>query len=88
MKNKIIHPGNFQCFLDIYKENLIKEVQNNPNEYAWSLDQLETVFSRMSSAIERGSFNKDSKAFKNTCKELKIKHTYKDIENFICLGGV
>jgi hypothetical protein len=80
-----IHPGNFQCFLNVYKEKLIESIKNNPDEYSWSLNELETVFQRMSRAIEKGSFNKDSSAIKATCKELKIKHTYTAIRDFITL---
>lgn len=74
---------NTEKFLEIYKKNLRKSHEENPQDYAWPISELENVFKRMSDAIERGSFNKDSKAFKQTCKELKIKHTYRDIENFL-----
>jgi hypothetical protein len=82
---KTTHPGNLQCFLDVYKENLLKQIRENPQDYAWDVSQFDEVFSRMAKAIERGSFNKDSKAFKATCKELKIKHTYTAIREFISL---
>lgn len=81
----IIHHGNLQCFIDVYKEKLIESRQKNPESYSWPESEFETVFGRMVSAIQRGSFNKDSDAFKATCKELKIKHTYKAIQDFISL---
>lgn len=37
----------------------------------------------MRRAIRKNSFNKDGRAFKATCKRLKIAHTYKAINNFI-----
>ena len=80
-----IHPGNLQCFLDVYRGHLFKSVTEQPNYYAWPISDFDKVFERMSKAIERGSFNKDSKAFKDTCKELGIKHTYKAIREFISL---
>ncbi len=85
MKPQVIHPGNLQCFLDCYYKNLVKARREFHEEYAWPDSELETVFEHMASAIEKGSFNKDSRAFKATCKELKIKHTYTAIKEFISL---
>lgn len=85
-KVRIIHPGNFQCFLDIYRTELEKAVKSNPEQYAWNIQELEVVFKRMSAAIEHGSFNKDSEAIKRTCKALNIKHTYRAIDEFILTG--
>lgn len=79
------HPDNFQCFIKCYRDNLLKALGLYPQEYPWPESQIDQVMQRMTIAIERGSFNKDSHAFKMTCKELKIKHTYKDIKNFISL---
>lgn len=33
--------------------------------------------------LKKGSFNKDTKAFRDTCKDLGIKHTYKSINEYI-----
>jgi hypothetical protein len=74
---------NLDIFLDAYKEQLRLSHQNNPEQYVWPLSELETVFNRMKQAIQKGSYNKDSSAFKATCKELKIKHTYLAIDCFI-----
>jgi hypothetical protein len=73
---------NFDLFLARYKENLINARMNHPTMYAWPDSEFETVFKRMVEAISRGSFNKDSIALKNTCKDLGIKHTYKAIKEF------
>lgn len=75
--------SNLEKFLLIYKKNLTEQVKNNPQEYMWALSELDEVFKRMKSAIERNTFNKDSNVFKLTCKELNIKHTYKAISEFI-----
>jgi hypothetical protein len=80
-----IHPGNFECFMDVYAEQLKIARTTHPELYAWSLDEMPKVLERMRLAVARGSFNKDSQAIKATCKVLKIKHTYKDIEKFISL---
>jgi hypothetical protein len=75
--------SNKDKFLELYKRNLKEQITLDPQNYAWNISELDVVFERMRSAIIRGTFNKDSKAFRLTCKELKIKHTYKDIKNFI-----
>jgi hypothetical protein len=81
----VIHPGNLQCFLDCYYQNLLKARREYPKDYAWPDSEMSVVFNRMTKAIKVGSFNKDSHAFKWTCKELKINHTYKAIREFISL---
>jgi len=80
---RAVHPGNFQCFMDEYKKQLEYSVKTFPEEYAWPIENLEAVCERMVAAVERGSFNKDSRSFKLTCKALGIKHTYKAIVEFI-----
>jgi hypothetical protein len=80
-----IHPGNFECFLEVYAEKLREALKLHPEQYSWPESELPKVLERMRAAIERGTFNKDGYAFKATCKELKIKHTYKAIQEFISL---
>lgn len=80
-----IHSGNFECFIDVYTEKLKQARIKYPNNYQWPDSEFNTVIARMRTAIEKGSFNKDSHAFKMTCKELKIKHTYTAIKEFISL---
>ena len=67
----------------VYAEQLEKAVREHPQEYAYPVDQVPTVVQRMRGAIQENRFNKDSTAFRQTCKVLKIKHTYKAIEQFI-----
>lgn len=61
---------------DIYREELANAVRDYPNEYAWPIDQVPVVADRMVDAMKRGSYNKDGRAFKATCRRLGIKHTY------------
>lgn len=70
-----------------YQKNLSICREKHPDVYAWSLSELETVWLKMCHAIDKGSFNKDSHAFKMTCKELRIKHTYRDIETYLGSQG-
>jgi hypothetical protein len=81
--SRVIHPGNFQCFFEEYSKQLEFSIKEDPENYAYSVNELPQVLERMRAAIERGSFNKDSPTFKRTCKALGIKHTYKAIDEFI-----
>ena len=66
-------------FLTIYLEELEKAVKNYPQEYLYGIQQVPSVYERMKSAFIKGSYNKDSRAIKATCKRLGIKHTYEAI---------
>lgn len=80
-----IHPGNLAAFIDVYSEELSKAHTAHPELYAFPASQLPAVLARMTSAIERGSYNYDSPTFKATTKRLGIKHTRTAIETFIRL---
>jgi len=75
--------SNFDTFAQVYTEELIKAVTNYPKEYAWPLANVPTVAKIMLDAVKAQTYSKDGRAFKNTCKRLNIKCTYKDINNFI-----
>jgi len=72
-----------ETFIAEYTKQLRLAVLNFPNEYAYPVEQVPHVVSLMREAIRLGSFSKDSRAFKETCKVLGIKHTYKEIAHFI-----
>lgn len=69
-------------FIIEYTTQLEKAIMAYPDEYAYPISEVEIVVSRMAAAIERNSFNKDSRAIKATCKELGIKFTYAAIKEF------
>ena len=70
-------------FCKEYRRQLATVVQFWPEEYPWlGRVAVETVADRMEAAIRKGSFNKDSRAFKATCKTFGIKHTYTAIKAF------
>ena len=71
--------------MEVYSEKLKEARKQFPHDYIWPESQHDFVLQRMRVAIARGSFNKDSHAFKATCKKLKIKNTYKAIKEFISL---
>lgn len=70
-------------FMAVYERHLRAAHTANPSEYRWPIETLPTVLGRMRDAIARGSMNKDSPAFKATCKELGIKHTYTAIREYL-----
>lgn len=70
-------------FMLVYEKHLKDCVSKYPSEYAWNIADLPLVVGRMYDAIVGGTFSKDSIAFKLTCKELGIKHTYKAIAEYI-----
>lgn len=78
---------NRELFKETYKIELEKAHKKNPDQYAWPISEMPDVLSRMYLAIDKGSFNKDSLAFKATCNALKIKFTYRDIETFLGSQG-
>ena len=67
----------------VYAKNLELAHAKYPNEYMYPALEIPYVLLRMNAAIDNMSFNKDSHAWKMTCKELGIKHTYKAIKEFI-----
>lgn len=73
-------------FYNTYREELRRAIMEYPTEYAYSVDQSDQVCDRMILAFKSGSFNKDSRAIKATCKLLGIKHTYKAISNYFKTG--
>ena len=73
---------NIDLFITEYSKNLRANYQNNPSEYGFPKQELDSVILRMSAAIRAGTFNKDSVSFKQTCKNLKVKYTYGAIFEF------
>lgn len=82
-ENSVHVLGSFSKFVEVYEKNLRLALKEKPNEYAWPESDLPKVLERMKTAIKNGSFNKDGYAFKKTCKELGIKHTYTEIKKYI-----
>jgi hypothetical protein len=67
----------------IYAIYLKRCIQTMPNEYAYSIDKLPEVLERMNKALDNGTYNKDSHAFKLTNKALGLKNTYQCINGYL-----
>lgn len=74
---------NFYIFTEVYTEELGKAVLKYPEEYVWPVEDVPNVAAKMIEAFRRGSYNKDSRAIKATCKRLNIKHTYREINAYL-----
>jgi len=70
-------------FATAYENQLLKAITNFPNEYAFGPLAVPTVAAKMKAAFSAGSYNKDGRAVRETCKELGIKHTYLGINTYL-----
>ncbi len=66
---------NNQLFRATYTEALAECVRTKPELYAWPIENVPTVAGRMFAAMDGGTFNHDSAAYKLTAKRLGIKPT-------------
>lgn len=78
----VLNLNNRNFFKLLYGANLKRAHGQWPDKYVWPAYELLNVMERMFAAIDKGSFNKDGLAFKWTCKQLGIKHTYQAIFNY------
>lgn len=70
-------------FMKVYGPMLEQSVRLHPEEYGYPLESVPTVLARMRIALTTRTYNKDSRAFRETCKVLNIKHTYAAINRYI-----
>lgn len=70
-------------FGTVYRVELERAVVEHPEEYAWPVENVPTVAAKMLEAIREGSFSKDGRAIKATCKAFGIKHTYTAINAWL-----
>ena len=73
---------NQQRFADLYRKNLHLAVKERPDEYRHIVGNVDNVADKMIEAVKRGTYNKDGFAFRRTCKELGLKHTYAAINSY------
>lgn len=65
-----------------YADELRRAMREHPDEYVSTVPFI-TLYTRMLGAFDRGTYNKDSRAIRATCRRLGINHTYKAINEFI-----
>ncbi len=75
--------SNFDRFVEEYTQQLTKAVTDHPDEYGWPVANVPTVVGKMKAAFKEGTYNKDGRAIKATCKALGIKYTYTAINAYI-----
>lgn len=66
-----------------YLKQLEIAVREHPEDYGFPVEKVPEVAAKMRVAFGRGSFNKDSRAIKGTCKAFGIKYTYAAINEFL-----
>jgi len=74
---------NFERFATTYRAELTRLVAANPADFGFAPANADTVADRMIAAFAKGSYNKDGKAVKATCKKLGIAYTYAGINAFL-----
>lgn len=79
----MIDPVRLHNFIQTYQQALTETHTAYPQEYRFPASELPRVVERMGDAFARGSFNKDSRAVKATCRALNIKHTYTAIRSYL-----
>ena len=72
-----VNKENYDIFVGKFTEIL---TANYSEKYLKPLDE---TLRNCIYALLKGEFDKDTESFKQTCKALKIKHTYKAIKSFI-----
>ncbi len=75
--------NNFDTFMIVYKKQLKDAVVNYPQEYQFPIESVPDVVEKMGEGFNRGTYNKDGRAIKATCKELGIKYTYTAINEYL-----
>jgi len=75
-----VNENNYVLFKDTFARILKEEMQLNPEMY---LKDYDTTLNNCLYALLKSGFNKDTESFKRTCKEIKVKYTYKAIKGFI-----
>jgi len=81
--NRAYDNNNQLRFFSMYATNLQNAVEQFPEEYSFIGGNIELAIVRMFVAFKKGTYNKDSRAIKATCKQLNLKHTYKAINNYL-----
>ena len=78
-----MRPDRFEEFARLYRPALADARARFPEEYPWPAEDVPVVAEKMLAAVRRGSFNKDGRAFKIVCRQLGIRHTYRDIRAYL-----
>lgn len=80
LKSLKLSKAHVENFLQCYGDNLHRCFSDRPDQYVGEFNETNQ---KMRIAILEGSYNKDSESFKMTCKNLKLNHTYKDINSYL-----
>jgi hypothetical protein len=71
-----------QEFVDLYTNRLEQAVTEHPEDYGFPISKAPVIAFKMLKALERNSYNKESRALKMICKEMGVAYTYSAINAF------
>lgn len=71
-----------KIFLELFKEELAKDIELHPEEYA-SWVSVPGVSATLEDSLLNGSYAKDSRVIKNVCERLGIANTYESIDLYL-----
>lgn len=74
---------NKEKFMIQYAFELKSAIERYPAEYCYPVEDVPKVAAKMSIAFDKGSYNKDGRAIKATCKAFGIPYTYAGINAFL-----
>lgn len=76
-------------FIWCYTLHLEKAIKENPSAYTLISGPLdaETIATKMTIGLSKGTANKNTPSIKATCKDLGIKFTYKAIQEYLKGGN-
>ena len=74
---------NLGAWMRAYTDNLVECLSVHGSDYVWGFRDLDMVTDRMARAFEMGTYNKEGRALKLTCKHFGIPCTYTAINTFL-----
>lgn len=80
------HPGNVEYVFNIYAEQLDQSMRSNPGMYMPGLtavDIAEKFKAKILAGGDISEINIASDAWRRTCKQLGINHTYKALREYM-----
>lgn len=79
----ILTMANESFFFLLWSIYLKRCVQTNPEQYAYSINNIEPILQRMNKAVITRAYNKDGDALRLTCKALGFRNTYTAINEYL-----
>lgn len=71
-------------FMEVYQRILTKNVTENPAMYTYGVDRIPDTVAKLTEGFIKSIYTVEinTPTFRLTCKEFKIRHTYKGMDAF------